>query len=235
MPTIGGVVVATGGNASNRRTLREVVDELARPINASDETVRALAGDSFRAAVRRLNQKGAWPWEVQEQEITWTSGTHTYTVSGNVKLPLAMHIMTATAGVREEHILYVPYERFVEMCNMNIPSMSRPTHYTISNFFENGNVRFWPTPSSSRVCKFTYYRNTPAPRNEDAALEIPESVTENYMAFAWEEFIKRLPSEQRPMPLRAAMEARRDAFREMSSFAARSGDRYREVNIGGML
>ncbi|KKN27288.1 hypothetical protein LCGC14_0866030, partial [marine sediment metagenome] len=34
MPTIGGIVVPTSGQSTGRRTLIDIVNELARPINA---------------------------------------------------------------------------------------------------------------------------------------------------------------------------------------------------------
>jgi len=74
MPTFGGIVVPTGAEASGRRTLLDVVDELARPVDASDTTIRALAADAFRAAVRTMNRKGCWPWEYQEEDVAITSG-----------------------------------------------------------------------------------------------------------------------------------------------------------------
>ena len=75
MPTVGGIVVPTGGApATGRRTLLDIMTEIARPVDASDSTVLALAADAFRAAVRRMNRKGSWPWEYQTEDITrWIS------------------------------------------------------------------------------------------------------------------------------------------------------------------
>ena len=50
MATIGGIVVATGGAAADgRRTLLDVKGELARPVDAADETILAIAGDAWRS------------------------------------------------------------------------------------------------------------------------------------------------------------------------------------------
>ncbi len=52
MPGIGPIVVSTGAAASDRRTFRELKDELARGYNAGDETTLSIAGDSINAAIR---------------------------------------------------------------------------------------------------------------------------------------------------------------------------------------
>src|SRR3990167_11554128 len=102
MPTVGGVVVATTAEASGRRTLLDIVDELARPINAADSTVRALAADAFRAAVRTMNRKGLWPWEVLQEDVTITATQAFSTVTSAIKKPLAMHYLDAAGGTPDE-------------------------------------------------------------------------------------------------------------------------------------
>ena len=92
-----------------------------------------------------------------------------------------------------------------------------------------GQVRFFPVPGESSTVKFTYYRVTPAPRSEGETLEIPDFVTEAYMALAWVEFLKRLPTAQQPFPIAVALAESRAAFREISSFVNAPGDRSREI------
>src|SRR3989304_6081559 len=104
MPTISGIIIATGTESSGRRTLLDVVDELSRPINAADSTVRALAGDAFRAAVRTMNRKGSWPWEIQDEDITITANQRFSTVTGAIKKPLRMHYLDEAGGTPDEPI-----------------------------------------------------------------------------------------------------------------------------------
>lgn len=230
MPTFGGIVVSTGGAAADgRRTLSEVVDELARPINAADETVRALAGDAFRAAVRTMNRKGCWPWEMQEEDIAITQNASFSTVTSAVKKPLAMHLLSGVAGVRDQRITYIAYERFAEFYDQNITS--QPTVYTIPNLFETGQVQWFPIPSANDNARFTFYRVTPAPRIESEAIEIPDYAIEVYMACAWYEFLKRLPSAQQPFPIAVALTEWRNAFKEISAHVTSPGDRSRLIDV----
>jgi hypothetical protein len=227
MPTVSGIIVSTGTEASGRRTLRDITDELARPIDASDTTVRALAGDAFRAAVRTMNRKGLWPWELQDEEITMTVDSPFSTVSGAIKKQLAMHYLDAAAGKPYQKIGYVSYDRFVERYAIN--DSGQPQEYTIPNFFETGQIRWSMIPGTAYPCKFSYYRVTPIPRSEEEPVEIPEFPIETYMSFAWYEFAKRLPAMQARLPLNVALAEARLAFREISSHVASPGDRSREV------
>lgn len=229
MPTFGGIVVSTGGAAADgRRTLLDIVDELSRPINAADETVRALAADAFRSAVRTMNRKGNWPWEIQDEDVAIAANNSFSTVSSAIKKPLAMHTLSAAAGVRDQRIEYVSYDRFMEVYNQNISG--QPTAYTAPNLFETGQVQWFPIPGAADNARFTYYRVTPAPRTESEAVEIPDYAIEVYMAYAWCEFLKRLPSQQQPFPIAVAMEEARRAFREISAHVSMAGDRERIVS-----
>ena len=87
-------------------------------------------------------------------------------------------------------------------------------------------------PSANDNTRFTYYRVTPAPRNDQEAIEIPDYAIEVYMTLAWCEFLKRLPSEQRPFPITVAISERNTAFREISSHVNAPGDRTREMGKG---
>lgn len=222
MPTVSGIIVSTSAEATGRRTLSEIVDELARPVNASDSTVRALAGDAFRAAVRTMNRKGNWPWEIMEEEITMTSGQMYSTASGAIKKPLAMHYLDASGGTEDQLISYTPYPVFIEEWNLDISG--EPHTYTIPNLFETGQIRWFPTPSATDYVKFDYYRVTPAPRSDNETVEIPDYAIEAYMARAWYEFIKRLPSGQRPFPIEIAAGEARQAFREITAHVLSPGD-----------
>lgn len=227
MPTFGGIVVSTGGAAADgRRTLLDIVDELARPINSADETVRALAADSFRAAVRTMNRKGCWPWEYQDEEVSITANNSFSTASSAVKKPLAMHL--TSGGIRDQRLHYISYDRFMELYSQNITS--QPTCYTLPNIFETGQVQWFPIPGSSDTARFTYYRVTPAPRTESEAVEIPDYCIEAYMAFALAEFMKRLPKSQRSMDVGVAIQEARQAFREISAHVNSSGDRMRATD-----
>jgi hypothetical protein len=231
MPTFSGIVVTTGRGAQGRRTLLDVVNELARPVDAADETVRSLAADAFRAAVRTMNRKGLWPWEIQDEDVAITQNNKFSSLTGSVKKPLAMHKLSAAGGVRDEKIGYVSYDRFMEQYNMDITG--EVFVYTIPNLYETKQIRWYQTPGSSDNARFTYYRVTPAPRVEAEAIEVPDYALEPYMAFAWLEFLKRLPSEQRPFPITIALGEARQAFREISAHAANSGDRSRQITVGG--
>lgn len=225
MPTIGGIVVTTGTAASGRRTLLDIMDELARPVNADDATIRALAGDAFRAAVGKMNIKGNWPWEYQDEDIVLTANRPTSTATGAVKKPLAMHYLDESGGTRDEPLGYQPYDQFMERYSLDVSGS--PYIYTIPNLFETGQVRWYPTPSAADNVRFTYYRATPAPRNEQEAVEIPEHALTPYMALAWYEFMKRLPSAQRPYPITVALSDAHMAFRDISVHVNSPGDRRR--------
>ena len=230
MPTFGGIVVSTGAAAAGRRIFLDVIDELARPVDASDKTVRALAADGFRSAVRTMNRKGLWPWEIQDEDISITTNQKFSTINNAVKKPLAMHFLDAAGGTRDQKIQYMPYDRFVEKHYMDFSS--EPHTYTIPNLFETGQIRWFPTPSSNDNARFTYYRVTPAPRTEQEAIEVPDHAIEPYMALAWVEFLKRLPSEQRPFNLGVATASAKDAFRELSAHVNMPGDRTRQNYTG---
>ena len=226
MPTISGIIVSTGTESAGRRAFSDIVDELARPYDASDTTIRALAGDAFRAAVRTLNRKGLWPWEVLDEDITLTANIDKYTLSGPVKKPLAMHYLSASGGVRDQSIGYVPYDRFLEEYNLNVTGTA--CLYTIPNLFETGQVQFWPIPSGADNVRFSYYRVTPAPRSDTETVEIPDYALEAYMAYAWLELSKRLPAAQARYPLNIAMAEARLAFRELSAHVPGVSDRSRQ-------
>jgi hypothetical protein len=230
MPSFSGIVVPTSAESSGRRPFSEVIDELARPVDASDTTIRNLAADAFRAAVRRLN-RNMWTWEVVSEELTLTTNVRFSTVASAIKKPLSMHYLSATGGTEKEKIGYIEYGRFLEKFTLDVVGQAHA--YTIPNLFETGQVRWFPVPSATDYARFTFYRVTPAPRVESEALEIPDHATELYMAFAWAEFLKRLPSEQRPFPIQIAIGDARVAFREMSAHVADPGDRSREVGPYG--
>mgnify|MGYP001585148528 CR=1 FL=1 len=222
MPTISGFVVSTGQEASGRRTLLDIVDELARPFDASDSTMRALAGDAFRAAVRTMNRKGSWPWEIQDESLTQTINSAYTTVTGAIKKPLAMYYLDDDS-LPWERIGYKEYESLVETYDLSIAG--RPTIYSIPNLFETGQIRWYPIPSAAENCRFTYYRVTPAPRVEAEPVEIPDFAIETYMAFAWYELAKRLPAAQTRLPLTIAKGDAMVAFRELAAHVNAPGDR----------
>ena len=120
MSTIGGIVVPTSAEASGRRTLLDIIDELARPVDASDSTIRALAADAFRAAVRTMNRKGLWPWEIQQEDITITANQRFSTAISPIKKPLVMHYLDEAAGTPDQPIAYMTYDRFVEKYTMDV-------------------------------------------------------------------------------------------------------------------
>lgn len=227
MPTVSGIIVSTGLEASGRRTLRDILDEMARTINAADEAVRALAGDAFRAAVRVMNRKGSWPWEIQSEELTITGGQRYSTVTSAVKKPLSMHLLSASGGIPRQKIDYIEYGRFMEKYDQNITA--EPYRYSIPNLFETGQVQWFPIPSGNDYALFSFYRVTPAPRDEDETVEIPDYAVECYQSRAWYEFIKRLSAGRRPYPLEIAAAEWTEAFRSMSAHVASPGDRSREV------
>jgi hypothetical protein len=231
MPTVSGIVVATGTEASGRRTLLDIVDELSRPVDASDTTVRALAADAFRAAVRTMNRKGMWPWEIQDEDITITANERFSSVASAIKKPLAMHYLTAAGGTPDQPIRYTPYDRFVEKYTLDVAGEAHT--YTVPNLFETGQIRWFPVPSANDNARLNFYRVTPAPRAENEPVEIPDYAIEVYMSRAWYELSKRLPQGQRTMPIDMALGEARLAFREMSAHVNSPGDRSREVMARG--
>ena len=229
MATFSGIVVSTGGSpASGRRIFLDIIDELARPVAADDSTINALAADAFRASVRQMNYKGLWPWEIQDEDVSITANQRFSTVQSAIKKPLAMHYLNAAGGTRSRRIGYMAYERFVEKYNMDFSS--DPHTYTIPNLFETGQIRWHPIPSSNFNARLTYYRVTPAPKTEQETIEIPEYAIEAYMSLAWYEFMKRIPSEQRPFPISIALSEKKDAFRKISSHVVSPGDRSRQIS-----
>lgn len=233
MPTIGGIVVATGSEGEGRTTLREVVDELARSVNPDDDTVRSQAAESFRAAVRTMNRRGNWPWEILEEDLIITANIDTSTLVNAVKKPLAMHLLSAAGGVRWRKLRYERYDVFAERYNQNL--VGEPRTYTVPNLFETGQVKWFPIPSANNNARFTFWRVTPAPRNDDDVLEIPDTAMEAYKAFAWYEFVKRVPSGKIVMSVADAYTMARQAFREVSSWAANVGDKSRSVTPNGVF
>jgi len=233
MATVSGIVIATSGSASQgRRTFIDIQRELISPIDASDDTLMAIAGDSFRSAIRKLDRKGLWPWEIQDEDVAITSGNAYSTVQGTIKKPLAMHLLDASGGVRDERLTFIEYPRFIEKYSLSITG--HPSMYTIPNLYETGQIRWYPSPSANDNARLTYYRRTPLPRNEQEVVEIPDGgAMEMYMAFAWEEFLKRLPSEQRPFPITIAMAASKMAFKEMSAMVNEPGDMSRLIQPRG--
>jgi hypothetical protein len=222
MPTVGGIVVSTGSESSGRRTLGDVVDELARPIDASDTTVRAIAADAFRAAVRTMNRKGNWPWELQDESMTMSvNGPHT-TVTGAIKKPLAMYF-TDSSNLPDERIGYIEYEKLVETYDMSLAG--RPCLYSVPNTFETGQIRWYPIPQEAETCQLTYYRVTPAPQVETETIEVPDHAIEVYTAFAWFEFAKRLPAAATRYPLNVAKADAMLAFKEIVAHVNQIGDR----------
>jgi hypothetical protein len=226
MPTFGGIVVGTGAEASGRRTLLDVVDELSRPINATDTTIRSLAADAFRAAVRTMNRRGCWPWEYQEEDVALTSGARFSSVTSAIKKPLSMHYLDAVGGTEDQRLPYIPYDVFRERYTMDIDS--EPQYYTIPNLFETGQIRWYPVPNAADNARFAFWRVTPAPRAEQETIEVPDFATEVYMALAWFEFLKRLPTQQQPFPIALALSEAKQAFKEISAHVSDPGDRSRE-------
>lgn len=225
MPTPTSLVVSTSSEAVGRRRFGEIIDELARPINPDDETIRALAGDAFRAAVRTMDRKGLWPWEMQDEDITITGGQRFVTASGVIKKPLAMFYTNGAGGTERQRIDYLPYDEFLEAYNLDVSGQA--FLYTIPNLFETGQIRLYPAPTSGDAARFSYYRSTPPPRQEDETVEIPDYATEVYMAYAWFELMKRVPAAQQRFPLGAALASAQLAFREISAHIASPGDRTR--------
>lgn len=223
MPTFSGIVVPTSSESTGRRTLLDIVDELARPIDAADTTIRALAADAFREAVRTMNRKGLWPWEIMDEDVAITANLATSTVASAVKRPLAMHYLSAAGGVRDQRIFYEPYNVFIERSNQDISG--EPSIYSLPNLFETGQIKWFPTPSSNDNARFTFYRVTPIPKAESEVVEVPEYALGVYVAFAWFEFLKRLPGEQRPFPIGVAAASATAAFRELSAHVAMQSDR----------
>lgn len=222
MPTFGGMVVATGVEADGRRTLLDVVDELARPIDASDPAVRSLAGDAFRAAVRTMNRKGCWPWELQNETLVQTINSPNTTVQGAIKKPLAMYYINSS-NLPTERIGYIEYETFVETYDLSLSG--RPCLYTIGNLFETGQIRWVYIPTSAESCQFTFYRVTPAPRVESEAVEVPDYAIEVYTTLARWNLSKILPAAQARYSLADGRRDSADAFRELSAHVNAPGDR----------
>jgi hypothetical protein len=231
MPTITGIVVATGSESNNRRTLQDVSSEMARTINGSDETILALANDAFRAAVRTMNRKGLWPWEIQDEDLVITANNSFTTCNSVIKKPLSMHYTDTAGGVQDRTITYVPYDRFLEGFNLNITG--QPWQYTIPNLFETGQIRWFPIPPAAYTAKFNFYRVTPAPRSPDETIEIPDYAIEGYMGYAWLEFCMRLSSRQRPFPIEVAYQRAKDNFKELSAHVNAPGDRSRSIGPYG--
>lgn len=215
MTTVAGIVVPTGSPAVGRRTFLDVKTELARPINAGDPTTLALAGDAFQAAVRWYDGKGNWPWEWQDEEINITTNERFSTVQSRVKKELSMHYILTAGAAEDERIEFQRYNVFKEKYSTTLTG--KPEVYTIPNFFETAKIRWFPTPSADYLARFTFYRHTPVPQRDADVLEIPDMVTGYYMARAWYEFMKRLPSAQRVVGI---SEARADANAQFSTITA---------------
>jgi hypothetical protein len=66
---------------------------------------------------------------------------------------------------------------------------------------------------------------------ESEAVEIPDYAIEAYMACAWYEFLKRLPSTQQPFPIAIALSEWRTTFKEISAHVSSPGDRWRLIDV----
>lgn len=229
MSTVGGIVVSTGIDVGGRRTLKDVMDELSRPVDVNDATVRGLAADAFRAAVRKMNRRGLWPWEIQTEDLTLTAGQRYSAVTGQIKKPLSMHYTAAAGGLETQRIGYMSYDRFREKYNIDLNGQSYI--YTVENPFASRRVMWFPIPSGNATARFVYYRTTPSPVREEESVEIPESAVEAYMSDAWYELLKRLPTQQQPFPIAVAMADAQRAFKELSAHVASPGDRSRELDV----
>lgn len=227
MAGLAGIVAPTSSYAADRRVFGTLVDEIARPIDADDSTVRALAMDAIRAAIRKFNAMGGWPWEIQTVEITQASGQATYTLPTPFKKEISLHRLDATGGNPDDRLLYVPYQTFITAYDLS--RSGTPIFYSAANVFETGQLSLYPIPQAADFLQLDYYRETPRPTSESTPMEIPEYALEAYMAEAWYEFLKRLPSERRLFDLGTA---RADAFQMMGrikAFVNTPGDSARVV------
>jgi hypothetical protein len=158
-----------------------------------------------------------------DEDVAITADAASSSVASAIKKPLAMHYLSAAGGVRDQRIFYVPYAIFIERDNLDITG--QPSIYTIPNLFETGQIQWFPIPSTADNARLTFYRVTPIPRAESETVEIPEHALGVYTSFAWFEFLKRLPGEQRPFPIEIAAAAATAAFRELSAHVATQSDR----------
>lgn len=227
------VIAPTSSKGTGRRTFLDIVDELSRPLDADDDTVRAVAADAFRSAVRKMNTKGLWPWEIQEEDLTITVNERFSSTQSAIKKPLAMHYLNAVGGTEDQPISYVSYDRFLEQYTLDVTGEA--SCYTIPNLFETGQIRWFPVPSGNDNARFAFYRVTPIPMIMDEPVEIPDYAIETYMAAAWVELVKRLPLAQQFMPMTTAFAEWRIAFRELSSHVNAPSDRSRIVSGLGVL
>ena len=227
MPGLSGIIAPSTVMAADRRTFGDLVDEIARPIDADDSTVRALAMDALRAAIRKFNALGGWPWERQNVELTITANQADYTLPQRFKKEMSLHRVNDTGGRRDEKLQYVSYEIFVGAYDLEADGT--PWLYTLHNVFETGQLTLFPRPSQNDFMRLDYYRETPRPTSESTPMEIPEYALEAYVAEAWYEFLKRLPSERRLFDLGTA---RQDAYlmaARIKAFVNSPGDMSRVV------
>lgn len=179
MPLTGPQIASGGAAAADRRLLGEIKTELARPYDDSDPVNLALAGDAWRSAVRAYN-RFCWPWERLTVDITVVAGTATYSLPAAFKAPMGAYMLS---GSRESQRLgWLPYDSLIAEYALN--QDGSPRLYTQYNEFETGTVQLWPRPTSSGTARIFYFRNTPADKDDNTAVEAPDYAVEAMMDWA---------------------------------------------------
>ena len=219
MPGVGPIIVSTGVAASDRRTFRELKDELARSYNPDDETTLAIAGEAINAAIRSYNRFN-WPWEILTHSISITADVDTYALPQAFKSPLSAYLLNSSR--RNRRLGYMPYETFSTEYALN--GNGEPRIYTLKNVHETGLVTYWPRPQSSYDAEVDYYRRTPIMRSDNDPLDVPMEAEEGILSWAWYEFVKRIGGEFGASRIGAALSEARMSRSELVYMVSERGD-----------
>ena len=219
MPGVGPIIVSTGVAASDRRTFRELKDEMARTYNPDDDTALAIAGEAINAAIRVYNRFN-WPWEVLTHSITLAVDTDSYALPQPFKSPLAMHLLSSSR--KNKKLGFFPYESFVT--EYDLKAEGEPRYYTLKNVHETGQVTVWPRPQSAYTAEIDYYRRTTIMRSDNDPLDVPMEAEEGMLSWAWYEFVKRIGGEFGAGRITAALSEARMARSELVYMVSERGD-----------
>ena len=151
--------MATSGTATFNLDINEIIEEAYERAGLG----RAFSGNDFRTARRSLNlmgqefaNRGINLWTVDEETLSLTSGTSTYTLPADTVSVLDHVIRTGTGYSQSDlSIERMSVGEFASINNKN--TQGRPTRIYIERLRDAPKVTLWPVPDASTYT-LVYYR-----------------------------------------------------------------------------
>ena len=151
--------MATSGTATFNLDINEIIEEAYERAGLG----RAFSGNDFRTARRSLNlmgqefaNRGINLWTIDEETLSLTSGTSTYTLPADTVSVLDHVIRTGTGTSQSDlSIERMSVGEFASINNKN--TQGRPTRIYIERLREAPKVTLWPVPDASTYT-LVYYR-----------------------------------------------------------------------------